>query len=102
MTRLSFRPLIEPRRIDNDLSIGREFNFGSVHGTRRRSFEVDALAVVTAAVARTLEFVFTGLPIRRAAEMRAAGVDYKNPVGSAIDPDAIFLLELGVHSQSEF
>ena len=71
-----------------------------IHRTRRRAFEVDAFAVVPAAVARALELVFAGFPVRGAAQMGAARIDYKNAVGCAIHPDAIFLLKLSVHSQA--
>ena len=39
---------------------------GAVHWPRRRTLEVNRLAVVTAAVAGRLEFVFAGLPVGRA------------------------------------
>src|SRR5580693_8672832 len=101
MRRLTLRPLIEPRGIDNDLAIGGKFNFRAVHGTRGWAFEVDALAVVTAAVAGTLELVLARLPVWRAAEVGAACVDHEHAVGSAIDPDAILLLKLGVDAERE-
>src|SRR5258705_11732860 len=68
----------------------------AIHRARRGAFEVDAFAVIAAAVTRALEFVFAGFPVRRAAEMGAAGVDDENTIGSAVNPDAIFLLPLGV------
>src|SRR5437773_1005859 len=71
----------------------------AIHGTRRRSFKVDAFAVVAAAVAGALELVFAGLPIRRAAEMRAASVDDKHAIGRAVHPDTIFLLPFGVDAE---
>src|SRR5258707_920669 len=43
-----------------------------VHGTRRGPFEVHALPVIAAAGARPFEFVFAGLPVRRAAKISAA------------------------------
>jgi hypothetical protein len=52
-------------------------------------------------VAWTFEFVLARLPIGRAPKVRAARVDHKNAVGRAIDPDAVFLLELGIDSESE-
>src|SRR5437773_10831431 len=71
----------------------------AIHGTRRRSFKVDAFAVVAAAVAGALERVFAGLPMRRAAGMRAASVDDKHAVGRAVYPDTIFLLPFGVDAE---
>src|ERR1700730_9939467 len=99
MTGLAFGPLIEARGVDHDLAIGREFDVCAIHRARRGAFEIDALAVVSAAVARALEFVLAGFPVRRAAEMGAARVDDENAVRSAVDPDAIFLLPLGVYAQ---
>src|SRR5712671_550779 len=72
----------------------------AIHRARGWALEVDAFAVIAAAVTRTLEFVFAGVPVRRAAEMGAARVDNENAIGSAVDPDAIFLLPLGVDAES--
>src|SRR5207248_6950266 len=97
---LSFRPGIEFGDIDDDLSVGREFNLGAVHGARRRAFEVDAFAVVATAVARAFEFVFARLPVGGAAEVGAASVNDEKTIRRAIDPDAIFLLPLGINPKS--
>src|SRR5947209_6527321 len=75
---------------------------GAVHGTRCRPLEIDSFAVVSAAVARTLEFVLTWFPVRSASEMRAARVDHKQPVGSAIHPNTVFLLEFRIDAEREF
>src|ERR1700684_695964 len=99
MRRLPFRPLIEPRGVDDDLSIGRQFYFGAVHRPRSRSLEIDSLAVVAAAVAGTFELVFAGFPVWRASQVGAARIDHEYPIGRAIDPDAIFLLELSVNAK---
>src|ERR1700722_5013338 len=96
---LPLRPLIEPRGIHNNLPVGRQLHVRAVHGSRRWSLKINSFAVITAAVARALELVLAGFPVRRAAKVRAAGVDHKHPVGSAIDPYAKFLLELSVHTQ---
>src|SRR5580692_491251 len=101
MRRLPFRPLIEPGGIDNDLPIGSQFDLGAVHRTRSRAFEVDAFAVIAAAVAWTLEFVLARFPVRSAAEVGTARVDHEHSVGSAIDPDAVFLLKFCVDAQRE-
>src|SRR6267154_2656735 len=71
-----------------------------IHGTRRGAFEVDALAVATTAMTRALEFVFAGFPIGSAAQVSAPRVDDEHAIGSAIHPDAVFLLPLNVHSES--
>src|SRR5579863_8468501 len=99
MTGLAFGPLIEARSVDHDLAIGRQRNIGAIHGARRGALEIDAFAVVAAAVARALEFIFAGFPVGSAAEMRAARVDDEDSIGGAVDPDAIFLLPLGVHAE---
>src|SRR6266478_2188445 len=99
MVGLSLRPLKEPRSVDDDLAIGRQFDVRAVHWPRRRAFKIYAFTVVAAAVARALEFVFAGFPVGRAAEMRAARVDDENTVGRAVHPDAVFLLPLGVDTE---
>src|SRR5215470_3898976 len=71
----------------------------AIHGSRRRPFEVDALAVISTAVARTLELVFAELPVWSAAEVGAARVDDEQAVGRTVYPDAIFLLPFGGHAQ---
>ncbi len=50
-------------------------------------------------MARTLELVLTCLPVGRAAEMGAASVNHKKPVGSSGHPDAILLLPLGIDAE---
>src|ERR1700687_1850652 len=99
MAGLSLGPLKELRGVDNDLAVGRQRHAGAVHGARRGALEIDAFAVIAATVAGALEFVFAGFPVGRATEMRAAGVDDENAVGSAVNPDAEFLLPLGVHAE---
>src|SRR5215472_522657 len=99
MARLSLGPGIQARSIHNDLSVGRHLNVSPIHRARRRTLEVDPFAVVAAAVAGTLEFVFAGLPIRGAAEMRTACINNKEAIGSAVHPDAVLLLKLGVYAK---
>src|SRR5712692_5662217 len=99
MAELSLGPLKEPRSVYDDLAVGRQFDVRAIHRPRRRAFKIHAFTVVAAAVARALEFVFAGFPVGRAAEMRAARVDDENAVGSTVDPDAIFLLPLGVDAE---
>src|SRR5919109_896337 len=71
----------------------------AIHRTRRWPFEVHSLAVIPAAVARTLKLVFARLPVRRAAEMCASRVNNEQTIRRAINPNAIFLLPFGVHAQ---
>src|SRR6185437_8715154 len=72
-----------------------------VHRARRRSFEVDAFIVITAAVTRALEFVLARLPIRCAAQVSAARIDYEKTIGRAVYPDTIFLLKLCINTERE-
>src|SRR5712692_7471311 len=99
MARLSLRPLIEPGSIHNDLIVRGIFHVCAVHRPRRGPFEVDALAVVSAPMAGALELVLARLPIRRAAQMSTASIDDKDTIGGAVDPDAVLLLPLRIHTQ---
>ena len=71
----------------------------TVHRTRRWSFKGNSFTIVTTAMTRTLEFVFTGFPVRRATQMRASRIDDKQAIGSLRDPDAILLLPLGIDTK---
>src|ERR1700733_9533820 len=64
---LAFGPLIQLCNIHQDLTVGCDFDLSSIHGARRWSLEINSFAVVSAAVARTLEFVLAWLPVGRAA-----------------------------------
>src|SRR5580692_2741081 len=86
LSRLSLWPLIKPRNIHQDLTVGRDFHFSSIHRARRRTFEVNPFAVVSTAVARAFELVLTGLPIGSTTQMGAARVDHENAIGGAIHP----------------
>src|SRR5215467_2189106 len=99
--RLSFGPGVELRGVNQDLTVWRQLDVGAVHRTGSRAFEVHSFAVVAAAVAGALEFVFAGLPVRRAAQVGAACVDHKEAVRSAIDPDAVFLLKHTTTTESK-
>src|SRR6185369_3678070 len=92
----AFGPFEERRRVNHDLSLGIQRHFRAVHRSRRGTFEVDTLAVVTTTVTRALELVFAGFPVGRAAEMRTARVDHEETIGSACDPDAVLLLPLRI------
>src|SRR5690349_17017131 len=76
----ALRPLIKLRDVDQDLAVGGDLEVSAIHGTGCGTFEVDALAVVAAAVAGTLELVFARLPIRGAAQLSAAGVNDKDAI----------------------
>src|SRR6266852_5305495 len=99
MARLSLGPLIKPGSIHDNLTVWSQFHVRAVHRARCRSLKVDTFAVVTAPVARTLKLIFAGLPIGRAAQMSAAGIDYEHTIRRAVHPDAVFLLPFGVHAQ---
>src|SRR5690349_3123383 len=73
----------------------------AIHGPRRRALEIDSFAVVSAAVAWALKFVFTRLPIRSAAEMSAARVYHEEAVRGAIHPNAVLLLKLRIDPERE-
>src|SRR5262249_38210708 len=95
----TFRPVVQTTDVDNYLSFGVQFDMSSIHWTRRRSFEVDAFTIVATAVTRTLEFVFTGFPVRRAAEVRATRVDHEQSIRSFSYPDSILLLPLRINPE---
>src|ERR1700752_703580 len=96
LTRLSLGPLVKLGDVDQDLAVGRKLDVSTIHGTRRRTFEVDAFAVVPAPMAGALELVLTGLPVGRASQVRAARIDHKQAIARAIHPDAEPLLPLGI------
>src|SRR5580704_7157152 len=97
LARLSFGPLVEPRDIHLDLAVGCYLYFGPIHRTRRRTFEVDALAVVSAPVARAFEFVLAGFPVRGTSQVGATSVNDKDSIRRAVNPDSIFLLPFGIN-----
>ena len=97
---LALRPRIDLAFIDHDLSFGIKFDVRSIHRARRGAFKVDAFAVVAAPVARAFEFVLAGLPIRRASEVRADGVDNKETIGCFNNPDAVLLLPLRIDADA--
>src|SRR5262249_38302181 len=100
VARLALGPGEQLGDINDDLSVGRQFQLGPVHGTRRRTLEVNSFAVVAAAVARTLEFILARLPVGGAAQVRAASINHEQAVGGAINPDTVFLLPLRVDAES--
>src|SRR4030095_2533587 len=96
---LALGPFIKLGYVHHNLSFRIELDMGAIHRSRSRPFKIDRLAIVPAAMTGTLKLVLTGFPVRRAAEMRAARVDHKNPIGSFVYPDAILLLPLGVNAK---
>ena len=48
-----------------------------------------------------LEFVLARLPVRRAAQVRANRRDHEDPFRVAHHPDAVLVLEFGVHAEAE-
>src|SRR5882724_6923092 len=71
----------------------------AVHRTRCRPLEVHAFAVISAAMAGALELVLARLPVGRATQVRAAGVNHKNAIRGLVHPDAKTLLPLGIHAK---
>ena len=92
MACFTFWPREELAGIDQDLSFRVESYLCTVHWSRRGSLEVDALTVVATAVTWAFELVFTGLPVGRAAEMRATRIDDEETIGCSRHPDAVLLL----------
>src|SRR5277367_6297533 len=82
LARLPLGPRVQLRGIHQNLPIRREFDMRAIHRPRRRPLEVNPFAVIAAAVAWTLEFIFAGLPVGRASQMGAARVDYEYAVRS--------------------
>src|SRR5215204_4907652 len=99
MVRAALLPVVELAGVDDDLPLGVHRHLGAIHRARRGAFEVDALTVVAAAVARALELVLARLPVGRASQVRAARVDDEQALGVSDDPDAVLLLPLGVHAE---
>src|SRR5262249_39143766 len=85
--------------IHDDLARGIELDVTAVHRSGRRAFKVDPFHGVTAAVARALELVLPGLPVGRAAKMRAPRINHEEFVRLLHDPDAVLFLKLGLHTQ---
>ena len=98
---LAFGPPVEAAQIHFNLPFGCQFDVRTVHRTRSGAFEIDTLGIVPRAVAGALEFVLTGFPIRRAAEVRADRGDHENALGVAHHPDAVRILKLGIHAETE-
>src|SRR5690349_21486774 len=78
---LALGPSIEAAQIHFNLTLGRQLDMRTIHGTRSRAFEIDAFRIVARAVARAFEFVLTGFPVRRAAEVRADRGNHENALG---------------------
>jgi hypothetical protein len=74
-----------------DLAIWSYVDMGTVHRSWRRTFEVNSLAVVAAAVTGALELVLGWLPIGRAAQVPAACIDDEKPMWCAVDPNPVLL-----------
>lgn len=100
-TLLTLRPLIELGGIDYDLTCRIKFDVRAVHRTRRGPLEVYSLAGVAASMARAFELILAGLPIRRASQVSASGVNHKEFLGVSNDPDAILLLKFCVDPKTE-
>ena len=94
-------PRIEPAGINNDLAGRVEFHMRAIHGPGSRSFEVNSFGCVPAAVARALELVLGGFPIRGAAQVCAARKNDEDAVSFANDPNPIGGLETLVHARLE-
>ena len=88
-------------QVHHNLAFGIELHVRAIHGPRRRTLEVDAFGVVAAAVARALELVFAGLPVGRAAQVRADGEITKMPSVLRTTQMRYLVLEFGVDAEAE-
>jgi hypothetical protein len=88
---LAFRPRVEMTNVRDDLAIWSYSHLGTVHRSRSRTFEVNSLAVIAAAMTRALEFVLGWLPIGRAAQVRAACIDDEKLIRCAVHPNPVLL-----------
>lgn len=61
----------------------------TVHRTRRRPLEVNALNIVPTAMTRTFELILARLPVWSAAQVCATREDDEEAIGSSVYPDAI-------------
>ena len=80
---------------------GWELDVRPIHRPGCGALEVHTLRIVPAAVTGALEFVLARLPVRRAAQVRANRRDHKDPFRVAHHPDAVLVLEFGVHAEAE-
>src|SRR5579885_2610276 len=88
-------------QINHDLALRIELYVRAVHGARRRPFEIDALRIVPASVTRTLELVFSGFPVGRAAKVRAHRGNHEDPLGISDYPNPVLVLKFGVYAEPE-
>src|SRR4051794_35650094 len=80
------------RLIDDELAVGRiDVDLGPLERTGGRALEVDARAVVAAAVAGALELVLRREPVRRTPEVGTHGDERVHDLLGAHDPDAVLL-----------
>src|SRR5215211_7394006 len=96
---LSLWPLVKRADVDDDLPFCIHCHFGAVHRARRRSFEVNALAVVATAMARAFELVLTCLPVGCTTEMSATCIDDEESIGCFRHPDAVLLLPFCIDAE---
>ena len=97
----AFRPFIEHTGVNHDLTLGIEFQFGTIHGAGSGSFKVNTLTVISAAMTGAFEFIFTCFPIGRTAQVGAARINDEEPFCVADHPNAIIFLELCVYAETE-
>ena len=96
---MPLRPRVESSHVDDDLAVRTKVHTGAIHRSRRRTLKIDALTIVTAAMAGALELVLRGFPIRGATQMSTARIDDEQPVRRTIDPDPILLQPFFVDAQ---
>src|SRR4030095_16592802 len=94
---IGFRAWLHPENftfVDYQLAILTAKDLKPIQGSRRRSFEIHTAPVKTAAVARTLKFIFCREPARRAAQVRTLGEQRINPIILANNPNPVVLFVL--------
>src|SRR5579863_7759442 len=98
---LALGPGIQVAQIDDNLPFRVQFHVRTVHRPRRRTFEVDSFGVVAAAMARALELVLAGFPVRRTSQVSADSRNHEDAFGVPYDPDAKLVLEFSVDAEAE-
>src|ERR1017187_3839101 len=101
LRRVALGPRVKVAQIDHNLPFRIQLHVRAIHGTRRRPLEVDALGVVTAAMARALELVLAGLPVGRASQVGADGRDHEDALGVAHHPNTVVFLKFGIDPEAE-
>ena len=93
--------LEEAAGIHLDLACRQQLDVRAVHRPRRGTFEVHAFAVISAAVARALEFILARLPVGRAPQVSTAREDREDAFRVAHDPNTVRLLKPRIYAETK-